>query len=110
MSVTRMMAAKVALLASLGVVVAAAPASAAGADCPGADVVPAADNLAVAGQATLCLLNNERGGQGLRPLTESAALTAPARAYSARMVTENFFGHVSPDGGPLVTRLTAAHS
>jgi uncharacterized protein YkwD len=104
--------ARVALLPLLAAVVAglalAVPAGAEGADCAGADVVPAADNLAVVGVATLCLINNERGAQGVRPLTEVPGLSAPARAYSVRMVTENFFSHVSPDGGSLVDRLSAA--
>jgi len=100
-----------ALLATALVALAApagAHASAQGAPCPGADLVPDAGNLAQVGQATLCLLNDERAAAGLRPLTYSAALTTPSAAYSTRMVTENFFAHVSPDGTTLESRLTAA--
>jgi uncharacterized protein YkwD len=96
------------ILAAIAALALAVPAGAEASDCPGADVVPAADNLAVVGQATLCLLNNERGARGLRPLAHDPRLAAPARAYSVRMVSENFFGHVSPDGGSLVDRLTSA--
>lgn len=84
----------------------AAPA-AAQADCPGADLVPAADNLAQVGQATLCLLNAERATQGLGALSENAQLDASSLPYSQRMVAESFFAHQSPDGGTLVGRLTA---
>jgi uncharacterized protein YkwD len=102
----------VALLATAVVALAApagAHASAQDAPCPGADVVPSAGNLAQVGQATLCLLNNERAVAGLRPLAYSAALTQPSLAYSTRMVTENFFAHESPDGTTLESRLTATH-
>ena len=100
-----------ALLATALVALAApagAHASAQSAACAGADLVPDAGNLAQVGQATLCLLNDERATAGLRPLAYSAALTQPSAAYSTRMVTENFFAHESPDGTTLTSRLTAA--
>jgi uncharacterized protein YkwD len=87
---------------------AGAHASAQDAACPGADAVPTAATIAQASQATLCLLNNERAAAGLHPVGESQGLTQPSAAYSARMVAERFFAHVSPDGGTLVDRLTAA--
>jgi uncharacterized protein YkwD len=87
---------------------AGAHASAQDAACPGADQVPTAGTMAQASQATLCLLNNERAVAGLHPVAETPGLTQPSAAYSARMVAENFFAHVSPDGGTLVDRLTAA--
>jgi uncharacterized protein YkwD len=86
---------------------AGAQASAQNAPCPGADAVPTSGNIAVAAQATLCLLNNERAAAGLHPLTEAPGLTQPSAAYSARMVTENFFAHVAPDGATLTDRLEA---
>jgi uncharacterized protein YkwD len=88
---------------------AGAQASAQDAACPGADDVPTAATIAQASQATLCLLNDERATAGLHPVAETPALTQPSAAYSARMVAENFFAHVSPDGGTLVDRLTAVH-
>src|SRR3954453_9996308 len=87
---------------------AGAHASAQTAACPGADLVPSAGNLVQVGQATLCLLNDERAAAGLRPLTIAPGLTQPSAAYSARMVAENFFAHESPDGATLTDRLTAA--
>src|SRR3954447_24103529 len=102
-AVTLLATAVVALAAPAG-----AHASAQTAACPGADLVPTAGNLAQVGQATLCLLNDERGAAGLRPLTIAPALSTPSAAYSARMVAENFFAHESPDGTTLTSRLTAA--
>jgi uncharacterized protein YkwD len=87
---------------------AGAHASAQTAACAGADLVPDAGNLAQVGQATLCLLNDERAAAGMRPLQYSAALTVPSAAYSTKMVTENFFAHESPDGSTLTSRLEAA--
>src|SRR3954453_6118081 len=87
---------------------AGAHASAQDAACPGADAVPTAAPMPPASQATLCLLNNGRAAAGLPPVAESQGLTQPSAAYSARMVAERFFAHVSPDGGTLVDRLTAA--
>ena len=101
----------IALLAAAVAALAApagAQASAQDAACPDADNVPTAGTIAQASQATLCLLNNERAAAGLHPVAETPGLTQPSAAYSARMVAENFFAHVSPDGGSLVDRLTAA--
>jgi uncharacterized protein YkwD len=97
------------LVAAVAALALAAPAGAQAADCGvAADYVPNAGNLAEVGQATLCLLNNERAAQRLRPVVEAPGLTQPSRAYSARMVAESFFAHESPDGGTLVDRLTGA--
>lgn len=96
------------LVAAVAALALAAPAGAQAADCgAAADLVPDASNLTQVGQATLCLLNNERAAQGLRPVAEVPGLTQPSRAYSARMVAESFFAHESPDGGTLVDRLTS---
>jgi uncharacterized protein YkwD len=94
-----------ALLSALAAVALAAPSAASAADCPGADVVPTADTLEQAAQATLCLLNDERGARSLRPLARNATLDRVSAAYSQRMVAENFFAHTAPDGSTLTTRL-----
>jgi uncharacterized protein YkwD len=85
----------------------AAPADATAADCPGADAVPAADNLRTIGQATLCLVNEQRAARGIASLRENARLTSASARYSQRMVAEAFFAHESPDGATLVERLTS---
>jgi uncharacterized protein YkwD len=98
----------VAVAAALAALALCVPATAAADDCAGADVLPAADNLAVVGQATLCLLNEQRAANGVRPLTENAKLTNASAGYSQRMVDEAFFAHEAPDGDTLVDRLTGA--
>ena len=85
-----------------------APAGARAADCPGADAVPAADNLVAIGQATLCLVNEQRAARGLAGLRENARLTGASARYSQTMVARAFFAHESPDGATLVDRLTSA--
>jgi uncharacterized protein YkwD len=83
------------------------PTGAQAADCAGADVVPAADNLGAIGQSTLCLLNQQRAAHGLPALAVNARLTSASAGYSARMVQQAFFAHEAPDGATLVDRLTA---
>jgi len=98
---------RLAAVAALAALALCAPATAQADDCAGADVVPAADNVALVGQATLCLLNQQRAANGIGPLVENAALSTASAGYSQRMVAQGFFGHESPDGGTLVQRLTA---
>jgi hypothetical protein len=99
---------RLAAVAALAALALCAPATARADDCAGADVVPAADNVVVVGQATLCLLNQQRAANGIGPLVENAALSTASAGYSQRMVAQGFFGHESPDGGTLVQRLTDA--
>jgi uncharacterized protein YkwD len=96
-----------ALLGALAGLALATPASASAADCGNVDLVPDASNLAQVSQATVCLLNNERAVRGLAPMRLADGLTRPSLAFSARMVAEGFFAHVSPDGGTLTDRLVA---
>jgi uncharacterized protein YkwD len=86
----------------------ALPAGATAADCPGADAVPAADNLRAIGQTTLCLVNEQRAARGITSLRENARLSSASARYSQRMVAEAFFAHESPDGATLVERLSSA--
>lgn len=99
---------QLATVAALAALALCAPATASAGDCAGADVVPAADNVAVVGQATLCLLNQQRAAHGLGALVENASLSNASKGYSQRMIAQGFFDHESPDGGTLVDRLTAA--
>jgi uncharacterized protein YkwD len=82
--------------------------SAIAADCQGVDARPAADNLPLIAQTTLCLLNNERAAAGLAPVAEQQQLTQASADFSALMVQQRFFAHVSPGGVDLTTRLTTA--
>ena len=99
---------QLATIAALAALALCAPAAASADDCAGSDLVPAADNIAVVGQATLCLLNQQRATSGVGPLAENATLTTASAGYSQRMVAQGFFDHDSPDGGTLVDRLTGA--
>ena len=94
------------LLAVLVVAALAAPSAALAGDCQGADARPAADNLPQIAQTTLCLLNAERAAKGLSAVSEQPQLTTASTAYSALMVSEQFFAHVSPEGSELTDRLT----
>jgi uncharacterized protein YkwD len=99
---------RLAAVAALAALALCAPATASADDCAGADLVPTADNVAVVGQATLCLLNQQRAARGVGALAEEAALDSASTRYSQRMVAQGFFDHTSPDGGTLVERLTRA--
>jgi uncharacterized protein YkwD len=89
-------------LAALG----PAAASARAADCANAGLAPAA-GLQQAGDATLCLLNQQRAAAGLPALTINAHLTQMAADYAQQLVAQQFFDHVSPTGLTLVDRLAA---
>jgi uncharacterized protein YkwD len=99
---------RLATVAALAALALCAPATASADDCAGADLVPAAGNVAVVGQATLCLLNQQRAAHGVGALAENATLSTASTGYSQRMVAQSFFDHESPDGGTLVKRLTGA--
>jgi hypothetical protein len=75
------------------------------ATCPDADLNPTADNIAPVAVATVCLVNQERQAVGVQPLELDMGLTAVAFGYDRRMVAENYFGHVSPEGVGLTERL-----
>jgi len=73
-----------------------------------ASLPPAAGAQACAGpapEATLCLLNAERAGAGLRPLRLDRQLSRAADAYSHDMVARGYFAHVSPSGVQLAERI-----
>ena len=70
-----------------------APAGARAADCSGADVVPAADNLPAIGQATLCLLNEQRASHHVAPLRASTKLAHAAQGHAGDMVRRRYFAH-----------------
>lgn len=74
-------------------------------DCPDTDLMPTRANLERVRSATLCLLNRERQTRGLAALSPSTDLRGTAQRYSALMVHEQFFAHVSPTGSTLETRV-----
>jgi uncharacterized protein YkwD len=73
--------------------------------CADADLQPSSSNMNEIRAATLCLLNQERTSRGLVALRSNRNLLKAARKFSRLMVNERFFGHVSPAGSTLVTRV-----
>lgn len=53
-------------------------------------------------------VNDERRKEGLEPLETRADLTMVARQYSERMLEEDFFDHVGPEGNDVADRLRDA--
>ena len=96
-----LLAIAISIIAALGI---AAPGAQA-ATCAGADEVPSTASITVSKVATLCLLNAERAQQGLAPLGDDQQLDGAATSYSATMVQQGFFAHVSPAGQLLEQRL-----
>jgi uncharacterized protein YkwD len=67
--------------------------------CAGADLTPAASNLAQVESATLCLINAERTSRGLTVLRGNAQLREAALAHSNDMVDHQYFAHEDQSGG-----------
>jgi uncharacterized protein YkwD len=84
---------------------AAAVAAALAAPCVDTEIVPDADNLALARGAVLCLVNRERAQNGEAPLRLSQRLEAAAESHSAEMIAKDYFAHVSPSGETPVERV-----
>jgi len=84
---------------------AAAPAAAAPTACQSAAVEPAAANAGEVESTILCLLNRERTSRGLKRLKRNPRLDRAAARHSRDMVARDFFGHVSPSGSTLMTRV-----
>jgi uncharacterized protein YkwD len=72
--------------------------------------MPDSTNIVRVKTATLCLLNGERQGRGLAPLTSNTQLGKAAQNFSANMVRQRFFDHVSPSGSTLNTRVRGGTS
>jgi uncharacterized protein YkwD len=91
-------------LAGLAVLAVAAPGASAGA-CPGAQSSPADLGVDDGVDVTLCLLNDQRGDRGLRPLRLNSRLAAAARGHSRDMVARGYFSHTGPGGVTFDRRL-----
>jgi uncharacterized protein YkwD len=73
--------------------------------CPGGALTPTEQTLGEVRAATLCLVNRERAQRGLRALRADASLERVASGYAGRMVEQDFFAHVAPDGSSMVDRI-----
>jgi uncharacterized protein YkwD len=78
--------------------------------CNDADaaLAPGGGNLDAVSTVTVCLVNRERTGRGLKPLALQRQLSDASVGFSARMVRDQFFSHVSPDGTDMIERLSRA--
>src|SRR2546423_6584916 len=66
--------------------------------CQNAEALPGQASQAELRQATLCLMNAERGARGLGRLHGQPALERVAGTYARQMVRQRFFDHTSPGG------------
>ena len=80
-----------------GVVASFAVPSSAIAACPDEDLMPAENNLGEVRAALLCLHNEQRAAQGLRPLREHTRLRRAAAGHSDDMVERGYFSHTGRD-------------
>ena len=85
-----------------------APGSATAAKCPGSHSTPENASVDKLRGATLCLLNRERRGRGLRALDHNAELGTAAVRHTRDMVRRRYFSHDSPDGSDMVDRIRRA--
>jgi len=97
-----------ALLACLALAMPAAASAAA--PCADASLMPDGTNIVRVKSATLCLLNGERQARGLAPLSSNGQLGKAAQSFSANMVRQRFFDHVSPSGSTLDSRVRGGTS
>jgi uncharacterized protein YkwD len=79
--------------------------AAAATSCAHASAAPGTISRPALQKATLCLLNEERAAEGLRPLRHHKKLQKAALRFSKTMVKEQFFDHVSPEGSTLASRV-----
>jgi uncharacterized protein YkwD len=68
------------------------------AGCARSSQVPDLAHLAEVREATLCLLNRERGLRDLPPLIVDQRLTTAAQRHSQDMGARDFYAHRTPDG------------
>jgi uncharacterized protein YkwD len=59
-------------------------------------------------ELALTLVNEARSDRGLDPLETGDAAATAAQAYAERMLEEEFYGHIAPDGGTVRDRYLAA--
>jgi uncharacterized protein YkwD len=74
-------------------------------DCPNADLVPNAGNLAAIRAAIVCLHNQIRAEHGLAQLGTDPKLRKAALGHSADMAGRDYFDHTTPGGVTMVDRI-----
>ena len=76
--------------------------------CAGDQAQPGSVAAASYTRAVECLVNQQRAASGLGALGHDRRLARAARRYSAAMVRQGFFDHVSPQGSTLSQRARSA--
>jgi uncharacterized protein YkwD len=76
--------------------------------CAGAQARPGAVSTRAYTRAVKCLANERRAAAALAALRDDRRLAGAARRFSASMVRDRFFAHVSPEGSTLAARARAA--
>jgi uncharacterized protein YkwD len=91
---------------ALGACAAALLASpAAASDCAGATTPASAQSGAQLETSVICLINEERGTAGRRPVHTNAKLRQAALGHSSDMVANSYFEHTTPGGISFTDRL-----
>jgi uncharacterized protein YkwD len=76
--------------------------------CQDTELMPAPGDLAQVGEAALCLVNQERARDDELPLAPDAQLGQAAQSHGEKMVEEDYFAHVAPDGETPLDRIQAS--
>jgi uncharacterized protein YkwD len=66
--------------------------------CKNAQLIPLQGNLELIREAVLCLVNRVRAQGGETPLKQDGQLEQAAQGHSEEMVSDDYFGHVTPRG------------
>ena len=77
----------------------------AGRGCKGANKEPGQLGAGKLRQATICLINRQRGRHGLGALHSNRKLRRAATRHSTDMVRRDYFSHFSPGGGSIQARI-----
>jgi uncharacterized protein YkwD len=75
--------------------------------CQGTELMPEAANLAQIDAATVCLVNQERARNDELPLQPSTQLAQSSQMHSEKMVSEDYFSHIAPNGETPLQRIQA---
>ena len=73
--------------------------------CANTELMPSPENIALARDAVLCLINRERAEHSLSPLVVNPRLESAAEEHCAELIADDYFAHVSPDGETPVDRI-----
>jgi uncharacterized protein YkwD len=75
--------------------------------CQGTELMPEPANLTQVEAATLCLVNQERARNNELPLQPNTQLAQSSQMHSERMISENYFSHIAPNGETPLQRIQA---